>query len=113
MVPDSQWCAWPSGGRHTNGPGQGVGLGRPLRGAGCETSRRAPAAGRRTTRARFDRRRGPAAAGRRMTRARFWQPYGRSFVFYSFKSDLNLFRACMFTDCDPKAAQGMESGGIH
>ena len=48
-----------------------------------------------------------------MTRARFWQPYGRSFVFYSFKSDLNLFRACMFTDCDPKAAQGMESGGIH
>ena len=63
--------------------------------------------------ARFDRRRVPAGAGRRSTRARFWQPYGRSFVFYSFKSDLNLFRACMFTDCDPKAAQGMESGGIH
>ena len=71
MVPDSQWCAWPSGGRHTNGPGQVVGLGRPLRGAGCETSRRAPAAGRRTTRAAAGPRRRPgdAAADRRTTRS--------------------------------------------
>jgi hypothetical protein len=89
-----------AGGRLDLGPASIAAVGRRRRAGG----RLGPASGSR---------RGPAGAGRRTTRARFWQPYGLSFVFYSFKSDLNLFRACMFTDCDPKAAQGMESGGIH
>ena len=80
-----------AGGRLDLGPASIAAVGRRGRAGG----RLGPASGSR---------RGPAGAGRRTTRARFWQPYGLSFVFYSFKSDLNLFRACMFTESRPASA---------